>query len=245
MKITRLQIGIIGVVLALVFGLGIFFLLIKPEQDRTQENQGTYEKRQQVANQKGAAEKELKDAKQKVKLAEADWDVYVQRFMPNINVSNTYDAWQQLVNEQVRVLGPELDRFVQADKSVRTLQANFALPAPPDDPNQAVSEFFVFSPGSVQVAGTFSNVLRSAERWNQFKRLALVTGLQLTGNSPNLVGQYTVTVFEFTRGDKSKSVAIPQAAGGGAAGGGRFGGGGTMMPPGMPSGAAGGSMGGK
>lgn len=256
MKITRLQIGIIGAVLALVFGLGIYFLLIQPVLVKTAEDQANYEKRQAVANQRGSARQDLEEAKKKVKLAEADWDVYVQRFMPNINVSSTYDAWQQLVNEQVRVLGPELDRFVQSDKTVRVMQANFALPAPPDDPNQAVSEFFVFNPGSVQVAGTFRNVLRNAERWNQFKRLALVTGLQLTGNSPNLVGQYTVTVFEFTRGDKAKAVTIPQAAGGAGGGGGRFGGmmpgmgGGGMMMPGMGSGsmmppAAGGGRGGK
>ena len=252
-KITRAQIYIIGAVLVVIAGVGIFFGLIKPSMEEYDAQQKKYNDRSAVAQRRGQAERGLADAKKQVAQAEADWGVYLDRYMPPIDVSNTYKAWQSLVNEQVNVLGPMLDKFVKADKSVRLQQAGITLPAPPDDPNSALSELFVFSPGSIQVQGTFKNVLRHVERWNNFGRLALVTGLQLQGNSPNLVGQYAVTIYEFTRGDKAKAVMIPQAGGGGGMGGGMMGGSGAMMGGmmsggmmgGMPGGAGGGSMGGK
>ncbi len=250
-KITKAQIYIIGAVLAVIAGVGIFFGLVKPAMDEYDAQKKKFDDRSLVAARRGQAENGLKDAKKQVAQAEADWEVYLNRYMPPINVSNTYTAWQSLVNEQVNVLGPMLDKFVRADKSVRLQQVGFSLPAPPDDPNSALSELFVFSPGSIQVAGTFKNVLKHAERWNNFGRLALVTGLQLQGNSPNLVGQYGVTIYEFTRGDKAKAVVIPQAGGGAGGGmGGMMGGSGAMMSGmmsggGMPGGAGGGSMGGK
>jgi hypothetical protein len=92
------------------------------------------------------------------------------------------------------------------------------------------------------VQGTFKNILSHVERWNRFDRLVLVSGLTLSGNSPNLVGQYNLQVFEYTHGDRTKAVAIPQASGGGAGGAGGFGGGmmggsGSMMGgPGMRGG---------
>ena len=86
------------------------------------------------------------------------------------------------------------------------------------NPNASLNELYVFSPGGVQVQGTFKNVLAHVERWNRFDRLVLVTGLTLSGNSPNLVGQYNLQVFEYTHGDRTKAVAIPQASGGGAGG---------------------------
>jgi hypothetical protein len=151
--------------------------------------------------------------------------------MPDIDVSNTYSAWQDLINEQVRVLGPKMQKFLDSDKSVTKLQGSFALPAAPSDPNASLNELYVFSPGGVQVQGTFKNVLAHVERWNRFDRLVLVTGLTLSGNSPNLVGQYNLQVFEYTHGDRTKAVAIPQASGGGAGGfgGGMMGGSGSMM----------------
>jgi len=251
-KITRPQIYIIGAVLAVIAGCGIAFGLIKPALEEFDAQKAKYDSRNAVAITRPQAERKVKDAKEQVQKAESNWAQYLDRYMPPIDVSNTYNAWQSLVNEQVNVLGPKLDRFIKQDKDVRILQANFALPAAPDDPNAAVSEVFVFSPGSVQVAGSFSKILKHVERWNDFDRLALVTGFQLSGNSPNLVGQYALTVYEFTRGDKTKATNIPQAGNAGGMGGGMGGmmGGMSGMGAGMagmmgPGGAGGGSMGGK
>jgi hypothetical protein len=86
------------------------------------------------------------------------------------------------------------------------------------------------------------------ERWNRFDRLVLVTGLTLSGNSPNLVGQYNLQVFEYTHGDRTKAIAIPQASGGaggaGGFGGGMMGGGGSMMGGAGMRGGGGPQMGG-
>lgn len=230
-KLTRPQIFIIGGVTALVFGLGGYFGLIDPAQKQLETERTRRDTRRTKADERSTVERKKKDAEKQVAQAKADWNVYERRYMPDIDVSNTYSAWQDLINEQVRVLGPKMQKFLDSDKSVTKLQGSFALPAAPSDPNASLNELYVFSPGGVQVQGTFKNVLAHVERWNRFDRLVLVTGLTLSGNSPNLVGQYNLQVFEYTHGDRTKAVAIPQASGGGAGGfgGGMMGGSGSMM----------------
>jgi hypothetical protein len=133
------------------------------------------------------------------------------------------------------VLGPKAVRFLNADPTVRVVSQNFQVPAPPSDPNAVARKVFTFPMGQVVVSGRFNDILNHAERWNRFDRLALVTGLALTGNSPRLNGSYAVTVYEFTQADKV-GPAIPQATpstGGFPGGDMGFPGG---PPPGMPGG---------
>jgi len=240
-KLTRPQIFIIGGVTALVFGLGGYFGLIDPALKQLDTERTRRDTRRTKAEERSTAERKKKDANKQVAQAKADWNVYERRYMPDIDVSNTYSAWQDLINEQVRVLGPKMQKFLDSDKSVTKLQGSFALPAAPSDPNASLNELYVFTPGGVQVQGTFKNILSHVERWNRFDRLVLVTGLTLSGNSPNLVGQYNLQVFEYTHGDRTKAIAIPQASGGaggaGGFGGGMMGGAGSMMGgPGMRGG---------
>jgi hypothetical protein len=241
-KLTRGQIWIIFGVIALIAILSMVFLWNKPLNEKITVEQERFNREDPVAQQLDPAKKDLVKAKAEVVTAKNDWGIYENRLMPKIDVTNLYTGWQQLTNEQLKYLGPNLEKFVRADKSVQILQANFALPAPPDDPNQVNSPIFVFSPGSVQVSGTFENILKHVERWNKFPRLVMVTGFQLAGNSPQLVGQYSLQVFEFTRGEKPGDT-FPAAAGAGGGGGGM---GGMMGGGGMSSSMMGGgpSMGG-
>lgn len=241
-KLTRPQIFIIGGVSAVVIAIGGYFGLIDPAIKIRDAEEQRLATRRSVADGLSSAKKKEADAKKKVAQAKADWNVYERQYMPPVDVSNTYSAWQDLINEQVRVLGPKLDKFLNGDKNVTVVQGSFALPAPPSDPNMSINELYVFTPGGVTVQGTFKNVLANAERWNRFDRLVLVTGLQLTGNSPALVASYNLQVFEYTRGDRTKAIAIPQAAGGNGGMGGGMGGG--MMGGGMGGGKGSSMMGG-
>lgn len=237
-KLTRPQIWIIFGVLSLIAGLTLFFTLNQPRRDDIDREEKRRSDRQQIADQASAADKELEAAKKQVVKANADWEVFDRRFMPRINLGNLYTAWQQLQDERLRVLGPKLDKFVKGDKTVQIVQASFQIPAPPDDPNQTISPSFTYS-GSVTVSGNFDAILKHVERWNTFDRLALVTGFTLQGNSPQLVGSYSVQIFEFTQGGDKPGPTFPSAGGAGGAGGGFPGGGGAPpMMGGMPGGGS-------
>jgi len=239
-KINRLQVAIIGIVLSIIAAAGIYFGLVKPQQDQLASETARYEAAEQKKSEIPAAEKDLQKAKQEVVIAKRKWAVYDRRYMPDIDVTNLFTGTRQLWNEQIKVLGPKVTKYLNSDKNVRVVQSAIQIPAPSGDPNAVARKVFVYPLGSITVAGNFDQVLNHAQRWNNFDRLALVDGLTLTGNSPRLQGTYTLTVYEFTRGDKMGE-PVPQA--GAANGAGSFGG----APPagfgvgseGMPGGPAG------
>jgi hypothetical protein len=240
-KINRLQVWIIAGVLSLISAAGIYFGLVKPQLDQlkveTDRRDAAEAKKAQIPD----AEKKLAEAKKKVAKANSDWAQYDRRFMPRINTENLFTGTRQLWNEQIKVLGPKVTKYLYGDKTVRVVQSNIQIPAPSGDPNAVARKAFVYPLGQQTVTGTFNQVLNHAERWNRFDRLALVDGLTLSGNSPRLQGTYTLTIYEFTQGEKNGD-PIPQA---GAAGAGGFpGGGGFPGPGGFPGGGPEGGFGG-
>lgn len=242
MKLTIPQIWIISGVLSLIAVLTLWFLVNDPKNKEIAAKQTFYNDRQLVADRKPMADKQFKEALVKVAEAKADWGRYERRFMPTINISNLYTAWQQIQNEQLYVLGPKLDKFIRADKGVQIVQANYSLFTPPDDPNQSNSPLFAENKGSVTVQGNFDAILRHVERWNNFDRLVLVTGFNLQGNSPRLLGSYNFQVFEYTQGEKA-GPTFPAASGGTGGGMGGMMGGGGMPPMGMSGSMPGGAGG--
>ncbi len=234
-KIKWFQVAIIGVVLTAITVACIFIFLIKPMNERydlAQEKLNTQTAALQTA-QSGLKPAQLDKVKaqQEVAAAKRDWARYDNQYMPKIDLTNRFTATRQLWNEQLRVLGPKVLKFLYADRSVRVVSETIAIPTPSGDPNAAVAKVFTYPLGNVTVAGTFDQVLRHTERWNRFDRLALVDGLTLSGNSPTLTGTYTVTLYEITHFDKV-GPAIPQATP--STGEGGFGG-----PGGFPSGPGG------
>lgn len=234
-KIKWFQVAIILVVLTTLAVAGIFIFLIKPMNERftaAEEKFAAQETALTTAqNGKKPAQQDLVKARQEVAVAKRDWAKYDRALMPNIDLTNRFTATRQLWNEQLRVLGPKILKFLYADRSVRVVSETISVPAPPSDPNVVVQKVFTYPLGNVTVAGNFEQVLRHTERWNRFDRLALVDGLTLSGNSPTLTGTYTVTLYEITHFDRV-GPAIPQATP--ATGGGGFGG-----PPGGFPGAGG------
>lgn len=225
-KINRLQIWIIAGVLSAITAAVVWFALISPARDAFDVQDKKYQAADAIAIQRPAAERDLKKAKQEVAAAQADWRKYDRTYMPDIDLSNLYRAMRQLWREQLTVLGPSVNKYLQADKKVQ-VQANIALPAPPTDPNAVNQQVFVYDLGNVSVQGTFNDVLNHVARWNKFNRLVLADGLTLAGNSPQLVGTYSLRVFEFPHNADKVGPSFPSA--GGATGG--FGGGGFGGPP--------------
>jgi Tfp pilus assembly protein PilO len=233
-KITQMQVYIIAAVLVALVGAGIWFGLIKPQQEALEAAQARYDAANAIAITRPQAEADQKKANQEVAVAKAKWNRFDSTLMPNINISNFLTGSQQLWNEQVLVLGPKVRRYLEADNKVRVLQSNITIPAPSTDPNQVNKKSFEIPMGSIAVQGTFQNVLNHVVRWNRFDRLVLVDGLSLTGNSPRLTGTYNMRVIIFTRGEASTET-IPQATTGtGDFGGGFAGPGGPGGPGGYP-----------
>jgi len=227
-----MQVWIIGAVLTVITAVILFFALIQPAQGKLDEAQKKYEAAKAITDTKPQKEQDRKKAEQAVARAKADWARYDRQLMPDIDVSNLFTGMRQLWKEQLFVLGPKVDRFLRSDKSVQIAQANFALPPPPTDPNAVNQKAFVFPLGTVAVVGNFNDVLNNAERWNKFDRLVLTDGLSLSGYSPRLVGQYSLTAYIFTHGDKPGPEFPAAAPGRGGLGGGRGG-----FPGGPPGGA--------
>ncbi|MBC7805920.1 MAG: hypothetical protein H7145_07195, partial [Akkermansiaceae bacterium] len=226
-KIKWFQVAIILVVLTTLAVAGIFIFLIKPMNERftaAEEKLATQTTALSTARgQKRPAELDRIKARQEVAIAKREWARYDRALMPNIDLTNRFTATRQLWNEQLRVLGPKVLKFLYADRSVNVVSESIAIPAPPSDPNAVVQKVFVYPLGNVTVSGGFEQVLKHAERWNGFDRLALVDGLTLSGNSPRLTGTYTVTLYEITHFDKV-GPPIPQAAPATGGGGGFTGG---------------------
>jgi hypothetical protein len=218
----------------------VYFGLIRPLNDRMAAATAKHDQNAPIAARRGAAQADVTRAQSEVAAAKRDYARYARRLFadakgrPLVDVSDRLRALQQrwdLVHGEPpsKRLGPQVVSFLRKDRSVRIQQANISVPAPPQDPNAIDPNVIVLPLGSVNAEGTFSNLLRHAERWNQFNRLVLVEGLALAGNSPRLATSYTLTCYIYPQGDVA-GPPIPSAggaAGGGGAGiGGPFGGGG-------------------
>ena len=224
-RVTPLQVWIISLVLSLIAGLLVFFLLIRPAQDRLATETKRYEDQEAIALTRPKMEQDKKNALREVAEAKAKWAIYDKKLMPNINITNLFTGMQELWQEQIFTLGPKVRKFLYADKTVQVAKESIALPAPPTDPNSIARKVFVFDFGQVEVVGNFNDVLNHVERWNTFDRLMVADNLTLQGNSPRLSGQYTLTCYEFTRGDVAGAPWPAAGTGTGAGGAGGFRGG--------------------
>ncbi len=233
-KLTLQNVIVIGIVVAAVIASGIFFVLIRPTQAEIKNLDTQIEAASQRAAQLPAAKKQLENAKKEVEEARLKWARYERSKMPNIDMTDRLKAALAFWKEPERT-AKLLQDFVSKSQDVIFL-GGFAIGVPTTDPNQLPWPIWIVPLGTFQVQGDFESILRHVERWNNAPRLVLVDGLQLSGVSPQLIGQYTATLFILPRAKDDKPAEMLPSAGaapgmGGMAGMGRFGGGmpGPMM----------------
>ncbi|MGC8784033.1 MAG: hypothetical protein ACP5RN_06580 [Armatimonadota bacterium] len=233
-KLTLQNVIVIGIVVAVVIASGIFFVLVRPTQAEIKNLDTQIEAASQRAAQLPAAKRQLEDAKKEVEEARLKWARYERSKMPNIDMTDRLKAALAFWKEPERT-AKLLQDFVSKSQDVIFL-GNFAIGIPTTDPNQLPWPIWIVPLGTFQVQGDFESILRHVERWNNAPRLVLVDGLQLSGVSPQLIGQYTATLFILPRAKDDKPAEMFPSAGaapgmGGMAGMGRFGGGmpGPMM----------------
>jgi len=230
-RLSPLLVAVIGGVLSLLaLGL-ILFLLIKPvkesittEQARLDTNApGTdpEERAAGLATNKKNGLLAVSSAKRQVQLTQMQWAQVEASTMPPLDVSNREKAFRQLTFELTHYLGPDLQHFLLATKGV-TSPTVFALPAPPLSPNDPMirSGVLQIPLGTVTVYGDFHHILTQFYSWQYFNRLVVVDGLSLQGNSPNMVGTYTATLYIFPQHDDLLEPPLVKAGGAGATAGG-------------------------
>lgn len=234
-KLTLQNVIVIGIVVAVVIASGIFFVLVRPTQAEIKNLDTQIEAASQRAAQLPQAKKQLEDAKKEVEQARLKWARYERSKMPDIDMTDRLKAALAYWKEPERT-AKLLQDFVAKSQDVIFL-GGFSIGIPTTDPNQLPWPVWIVPLGTFQVQGDFESILRHVERWNNAPRLVMVDGLQFSGVSPQLIGQYTATLFILPRArDEHPGELLPSAGGvpgmGGMIGGmGRFGGGmpGLMM----------------
>ena len=199
-KLKKLHVIIIGSVLCVIAAVAVFFFLIKPERVKYGAVYARREADDKIGNatKEAAAERAKQQANLDLRLAQEALDLQMENRMPNLDFSNRQTGMIALWKEQILNLGPMLESFAR-DKNVDVLAANFQLPPPPANPNDAVfgQDVLVFPLGTVQVQGDFRSLMNNIRRWNNCGRLVMVSPPVLQGSSPQLQAAYSITCYVY------------------------------------------------
>jgi hypothetical protein len=261
-KFTQLHVYLIGTVLMILVGVGMFFLLIKPANEEIESLNGQVRQKEQQSvqvdnrpftiSQAAAAKKALEEAKERRDRTRAQLNATLARkrlpasmainFGPapqptdGYLISNVIPRWLALP----RVLITEMENYAQrsARRHRVTVTTRFSAGAPTTNPRAIPTDIIARTLGPMTVTGRFNDVLAWAEDWNNAPLIVAVDGLRLTlaGDNGVVTGNCTLTVYYFPEG-KVTEAAAPAAGGGG---GGMYGG---MMMGGAMGGMGGGGGG--
>jgi hypothetical protein len=235
-KITQIHVYIIGAVLALIVGFGLYFSLLKPLNDQNTILRGNISSTESTPvqidgksfniSQVKQAEQALEGVRKRKTESQARLAVLErQKQLPAreaIDIGNgtqpellskTMPRWLNLP----RVVVTRMESFAkrQATKHGVQITTQFAAPAPVPDPNAIPKDIIIWNLGPISARGDFNKVMRWMESWNQAPLLTSVEGLKcsLAGSKGEVMATAAVTVYIFPTG---KGVTQPGAGGGGA-----------------------------
>jgi len=216
-----------------MIGVGMFFLLIKPAKLEFAKQKARYDAAYPDSLQEPQARRDLDNAIREVNETQEKLESYMAAKMPLVDFTDRATGMIQLWHEQCETLGPLLESYARRT-GVRVLTPHIPVPAPPVNPNDPTLQAttIVLPLGTVQVQGSFRELLDHIRKWNNCNRLVMTSPPKLTGESPYLNAEYTLTAFIFPRGQPGPPVAM---AGGQEAAAGTPG---APMMPTMPAGAA-------
>lgn len=254
-KFTQVHVYIIGGVLMLLLGVGLFFALIKPlnEQNASiaaeiQTKEGT---QVSVDNQnftivpswetnRQAAQEKLKEAeaRQKNKAARLVALENKRQLPPRnrIDIGNgsqahlinvTMPRWLVLPRYVVQMMNSYARRKA-ADRGVRVTTA-FKAPAPTTKPDLIPRQIIAWNLGTVEVTGDFRKVMQWAEDWNDAPLLVALDGLKCSveGRDGEVKATGSITVYVFPTGEAVTNAPASQGSVPG------------MVPGGVPGGVPG------
>lgn len=265
-KLTQLHVYIIGGVLMLLLGVGLFFALIKPIDDAnkvlatqiatvegqqasidgenftimptwdTQREKAT-EKLKQVTQRQANKAAQLASLERR-KQVPAARQIHLGDGSQTHLLRVTMPRWLNLPGYVVQ----NTNAYARARAARRgvKIETAFSAPAPTTDPTQIPPRVIAWNLGAITATGEFPRVMQWFEDWSSAPLLAAVDGLKcsLSGRNGEITATGTLIVYVFPTGQPATNPAAAGAtpAAPGAAGG--FG------PPGGYPGAAGGPPGG-
>lgn len=225
-KLRKIHIVIIGCLVCALVGVGIYFLFIKKASEALKVETARYNQYAPTGTMANvqAAQLDVQKALQEVAEKQTELDHFMRAKMPNLNFARRDTGMLALWHEQSEVLGPLLIRWI--NQSGVKLSSSITIPAPPSNPNALSADPNApirLDLGKIKVEGNFKKLMDHIRRWNSCNRLVLIDSPTLTGQSPNLACEYSLTVFLFPRTPAGPEIQMA-GAGGAAAG----------MPGGMP-----------
>lgn len=215
-KVRRIHVVIIGVVVALILGAGQYFALISPTMAQIKSLEDEKAGHEQARAELPKAQQELAKAKADALSAKLQLARYEDRYMrlgparELLSMADRTKAMVLLWKEQADTLAPLLERSVK--KSGVRLLTPITVPAPPSDPNQIPKEQ-ISIPLSIQVSGSFPQIVKFLRSIPNFPRLIQITNVTLQGESPRMVAQVDFTVNYLPR-DSDKAKDVPSAVAG-------------------------------
>jgi len=227
-KIRSLHVMIIGAVVCAIVGVGLFFVLIKPMKAKMADTQAKYDASNQVAMQEPSARMSCEKAIEEAKKAREEYDYFQRTKMPSIDFTDRGQGMLALWREQSIVLGSLLQKWPK--RTGVTLLTPIQVPPPPVNPNVLQTEIIEIPIGQIQVRGSFKSILNHLAGWNYFNRLVKIDMPTLSGPSPIMTSQYTLTVYVFPRGKSGAAIPLAGVAGAEQAAGAP----GAAMPMGTP-----------
>ncbi len=245
-KLKPIHITIIGTVVCLIAAVALFFLLIKPANEaRDKQNAELSSTIDQGGTEQAVLDAQQKLAQMKIKVAQdqAELTRWMKAKMPNISLDDPARGMLAIWQEYSETLGPLLIGWIGGkDKTNVHLASGLSISAPSSDPTAYAQYIEGSAPltiniGKVKIEGDYSSIMKHLRKWNDCNRLCLINEPAISGTSPNLSCEYTLTVYIYpVTAYRAENLPPIAAAAAGASGDGSMVGGmpGTGMP-GMPT----------
>jgi hypothetical protein len=230
-KLTAAHVYIIGGVVAVILGAGLFFLLIKPVSDEIAAQEATKgQKLTTLQNNPGqaltTAKADVEKAKAEEVVAKAKWRSFMVAQSPPAQYAIPTGSREERLRKMAGwwQLSPfirrETERFARGMPGVRVL-TNFAVPQANPDPMAVPQSMVVYDLGDMSATGSFSRVMAWARRWNQYRFMNAVDNLavRLVGANGRVQATAHLTLFIYPMIEPAASAAPAAGAPGGAPGG--------------------------
>ncbi len=211
LKVTKVHVILVGLVIGIILGAGMFFGLIKPTNAQIEEKTSEYEGLKQKADALQQNQQKLAQAKKDRDLKRVLFARYENRYFrvaPErafLSMRRRTEAMILLWKEQTGNLSRVLTRFIR--QCGLRLLSPLQVPAPPTDPMMIDPNLIQIPIQGVQVMGDFQKINRFLKILDRAPRLIQVNNLTLSGQSPQLTAQMDLVVYIMPRDwDKAETV---------------------------------------
>ncbi len=219
-KITRLNIIVISVMIALNIVVATFFVIIRPMNKEIEGLNSQIEQYTARAAQRRQVEKKLAEALALKAVTQITWNKIRARVMPtHLEVKNAdRDTMIRIMPtfwREPERLTAMMAKWIGSQKGVR-ISGSFTLAPPGVDPMALPYGSWHRIGEQFTATGDFQAVLHHLEKWNKSPRLVMINDVSLAGTSPNLVATYTANLYQTLDGARPAGGAAPTAAAPGA-----------------------------